>query len=102
MTGNIIYMDNVVNFGYEVFTSITKDEIKSVILTSRDEIIAIHPMIRDADKLKYEKPSKAFDIYWECAQKFKKYIYPYHQACICCRKLKDYDRELCISIIIDS
>lgn len=71
-------------------------------MTPREGIIAVFPKIVEADKLKYKDPAKALEIYWECATSFKKYIYPYHQACVCCRSLKDYDKEFSILDIIET
>lgn len=46
-----------------------------------------------AEKLKYDHPEKAVDIFIRCAAE-EEGLYSIHQACICYRRMKDYDSEL--------
>lgn len=51
------------------------------------------PDLALAEKLKYDHPEKAVDIFIRCAAE-EEGLYSIHQACICYRRMKDYDSEL--------
>lgn len=51
------------------------------------------PDLATAEKLKYDHPEKAVDIFIRCAAE-EDGLYSIHQACICYRRMKDYDSEL--------
>ena len=45
-----------------------------------------------AEKLKYDEPEKAVEIFLSCAAN-ESGLYSLHQACLCYRKMKAYDKE---------
>lgn len=63
------------------------------ISTPRSRALESCPDLAYAEKLKYDHPEKAVDIFIKCAAE-EEGLYSIHQACICYRRMKDYDSEL--------
>ena len=61
--------------------------------TSRSRALDSCPDLAYAEKMKYDSPEKAVDIFLKCAVE-EEGLYSLHQACICYRRMKDYDSEL--------
>lgn len=61
--------------------------------TPRSRAMENCPDLALAEKLKYDHPEKAVDIFIRCAAE-EEGLYSIHQACICYRRMKDYDSEL--------
>lgn len=95
-------MAEINNDKFRISTVIVEKEINTKISTPRLDVISVCPEIKVADGLIYKSPLEALEIYLRCAKMLEVYLYPYHQACICCRKMMDYDKELeIISVIYD-
>lgn len=74
----------------------TKDKpewLSTRITTNRSIALEKCPELSMAERLKYSDPLKAVQIFLKCAEKIGDNVYPYHQACICYRNVKDYDNE---------
>ena len=63
------------------------------ISTPRSRALESCPDLAYAEKLKYDHPEKAVDMFIKCAAE-EEGLYSIHQACICYRRMKDYDSEL--------
>lgn len=62
------------------------------ITTERSLAKEANPDLDIAEKLKYSDPEKAVEIFLSCAAN-ESGLYSLHQACICYRKMKAYDKE---------
>lgn len=62
------------------------------ITTDRSLAHEANPDLELAEKLKYNEPEKAVDIFLSCAAD-ESGLYSLHQACFCYRKMKAYDKE---------
>lgn len=62
------------------------------ITTERSLAQEANPDLDIAEKLKYSDPEKAVEIFLSCAAN-ESGLYSLHQACICYRKMKAYDKE---------
>lgn len=62
------------------------------IATERSLAHEANPDLELAEKLKYSEPEKAVEIFLSCAAN-ESGLYSLHQACICYRNMKAYDKE---------
>lgn len=62
------------------------------ITTERSLAHEANPDLELAEKLKYSEPEKAVEIFLSCAAN-ESGLYSLHQACICYRNMKAYDKE---------
>lgn len=62
------------------------------ITTERSLAHEANPDLEQAEKLKYSDPEKAVKIFLSCAAN-ESGLYSLHQACLCYRKMKAYDKE---------
>lgn len=62
------------------------------ITTERSLAHEANPDLELAEKLKYSEPEKAVEIFLSCAAN-ESGLYSLHQACICYRSMKAYDKE---------
>ena len=62
------------------------------ITTERSLAHETNPDLELAEKLKYSEPEKAVEIFLSCAAN-ESGLYSLHQACICYRNMKAYDKE---------
>lgn len=62
------------------------------ITTERSLAHEANPVLEQAEKLKYSEPEKAVEIFLLCAAN-ESGLYSLHQACICYRNMKAYDKE---------
>ena len=62
------------------------------ITTERSLAHEANPDLEQAEKLKYSDPEKAVEIFLSCAAN-ESGLYSLHQACLCYRKMKAYDKE---------
>lgn len=76
--------------GREIYVG---DGVSFKISTPRSKAIENNSDLAYAEKIKYDHPEKAVDIFIRSAAD-EDGLYSIHQACICYRRMKDYDSEL--------